>query len=109
LTDNSNDTKSNGASNGDTNSNNANIGDTNSNNANIGDTNNDDTRFEDGLHELEEIVRTIESGEHSLEENLELFERGIALTRQCSSKLDAATQRIKKLVDENGIEEMEIN
>jgi len=99
LTDNSNDTKSNGASNGDT----------NSNNANIGDTNNDDTRFEDGLHELEEIVRTIESGEHSLEENLELFERGIALTRQCSSKLDAATQRIKKLVDENGIEEMEIN
>jgi len=109
LTDNSDDTKSNGASNGDTNSNNANIGDTNSNNANIGDTNNDDTRFEDGLHELEEIVRTIESGEHSLEENLELFERGIALTRQCSSKLDAATQRIKKLVDENGIEEMEIN
>jgi exodeoxyribonuclease VII small subunit len=99
LTDNSNDTNSNDASNGDT----------NSNNANIGDTNNDDTRFEDGLHELEEIVRTIESGEHSLEENLELFERGIALTRQCSSKLDAATQRIKKLVDENGIEEMEIN
>jgi len=104
LTDNSNDTNSNGASNGDTNSNNANIGDTNNDDTNIG-----DTRFEDGLHELEEIVRTIESGEHSLEENLELFERGIALTRQCSSKLDAATQRIKKLVDENGIEEMEIN
>jgi len=109
LTDNSNDTNSNDASNGDTNSNNANIGDTNSNSASNGDTNNDDTRFEDGLHELEEIVRTIESGEHSLEENLELFERGIALTRQCSSKLDAATQRVKKLVDEDGIEEMEIN
>jgi exodeoxyribonuclease VII small subunit len=109
LTDNSNDTNSNGANSNDTNSNGASNGDTNSNNANIGDTNNDDTRFEDGLHELEEIVRTIESGEHSLEENLELFERGIALTRQCSSKLDAATQRIKKLVDENGIEEMEIN
>lgn len=99
MTDNSNDTNSNGASNGDS----------KNNDTNIGDTNNDDTRFEDGLHELEEIVRTIESGEHSLEENLELFERGIALTRQCSSKLDAATQRIKKLVDENGIEEMEIN
>ncbi len=99
MTDNSNDTNSNGASNGDS----------KNSDTNIGDTNNDDTRFEDGLHELEEIVRTIESGEHSLEENLELFERGIALTRQCSSKLDAATQRIKKLVDENGIEEMEIN
>jgi exodeoxyribonuclease VII small subunit len=73
---------------------------------NSNDTNIDDTRFEDALHELEVIVRKIESGEHFLEENLELFERGIALTRQCSSKLDAATQRIKKLVDENGIEEM---
>ena len=81
----------------------------NSNDTNSNNTNNDDARFEDALHELEEIVTKIESGEHSLEENLELFERGIALTRQCSSKLDAVTQRIKKLVDENGIEEMEMD
>ncbi len=94
MTDNSNDTSSNDANNADSKNN---------------DTTNDDTRFEDALHELEEIVRKIESGEHSLEENLELFERGIALTRQCSSKLDAATQRINKLADENGIEEMEID
>lgn len=93
MTDNSNDTN----------------GDTSNGDANNGDTNIDDTRFEDALHELEEIVRKIESGEHSLEENLELFERGIALTRQCSSKLDAATQRINKLADENGIEEMEVD
>jgi len=86
-----------------------NSSDANSSDAKSNDTSNDDTRFEDALHELEEIVRKIESGEHSLEENLELFERGIALTRQCSSKLDAATQRIKKLADENGIEEMEID
>ncbi len=93
MTDNSNDTN----------------GDTSNGDANNGDTNIDDTRFEDALHELEEIVRKIESGEHSLEENLELFERGIALTRQCSSKLDAATQKINKLADENGIEEMEVD
>ncbi len=93
MTDNSNDTN----------------GDTSNGDANNGDTNIDDTKFEDALHELEEIVRKIESGEHSLEENLELFERGIALTRQCSSKLDAATQRINKLADENGIEEMEVD
>ena len=91
-----------------------NTNDTNSNDANSNDTNNvdsknNDTRFEDALHELEGIVKKIESGEHSLEENLELFERGIALTRQCSSKLDAATLRIKKLAGENGIEEMEID
>ena len=79
----------------------------NSNNSNNTDI--DDSRFEDALHELEGIVSKIESGEHSLEENLELFERGIALTRQCSSKLDIATQRIKKLADDNGIEEMEMD
>ena len=83
--------------------------DASSNDTNNGDSKKNDTRFEDALHELEEIVKKIESGEHSLEENLELFERGIALTRQCSSKLDAATLRIKKLAGENGIEEMEID
>ena len=91
------------------NSNDANSNSTNSNNTNNGDSENNDTRFEDALHELEGIVKKIESGEHSLEENLEFFERGIALTRQCSSKLDAATLRIKKLADENGIEEMEMD
>ena|GEM_PF-1391207 len=89
--------------------NDANSNSTNSNDTNNGDSKNNDARFEDALHELEEIVKMIESGEHSLEENLEFFERGIALTRQCSSKLDAATLRIKKLADENGIEEMEID
>ncbi len=84
-------------------------GDTSNGDANNGDTNIDDIRFEDALHELEGIVKKIESGEHSLEENLEFFERGITLTRQCSSKLDAATLRIKKLAGENGIEEMEID
>lgn len=93
----------------DTNSNDANSNNTNSSDTNNGDSNYTDTRFEDALHELEGIVKKIESGEHSLEENLELFEHGIALTRQCSSKLDAATMRIKKLAGENGIEEMEID
>ena len=89
--------------------NDANSNSTNSNDTNNGDSKNNDARFEDALHELEEIVKMIESGEHSLEENLEFFERGIGLTRQCSSKLDAATLRIKKLAGENGIEEMEID
>ena len=83
--------------------------DTNSNDTNNGNSKNNNTRFEDALHELEEIVKNIESGEHSLEENLEFFERGITLTRQCSSKLDVATLRIKKLADENRIEEMEMD
>ena len=66
-----------------------------------------DISFEKAQSELEEIVKKIETGDLSLNENLELFERGIALTRLCSAKLEDARQKIEKLVDENSIEEME--
>jgi exodeoxyribonuclease VII small subunit len=65
--------------------------------------------FEKAQSELEDIVKKIETGDLSLDENLELFERGIALTRLCSAKLEDARQRIEKLVDENRIEDMEMD
>ncbi|MCL7415414.1 MAG: exodeoxyribonuclease VII small subunit [ANME-2 cluster archaeon] len=70
--------------------------------------NKDEITFEDALAELEDISRKIEEGDLPLDKNLELFERGIALTRLCSSKLESARQKIEKLVDENTIEEMDI-
>ena len=70
--------------------------------------NTEDIRFEDALSELEEIVRKMENGNLSLDESLELFEHGIALTRLCSSKLKYAEQKIEKLVAESGIEEIEV-
>ncbi|MBE0522828.1 MAG: exodeoxyribonuclease VII small subunit [Methanosarcinales archaeon] len=69
----------------------------------------DDNNFETALAELEEIVKKIETGDLSLDENLELFERGISLTRLCSSKLEHARQRIEKLIDENMVEDMEMD
>ena len=69
----------------------------------------DDNNFETALAELEEIVKKIETGDLSLDENLELFERGISLTRLCSAKLEHARQRIEKLIDENMVEDMEMN
>lgn len=69
----------------------------------------DDMNFETALAELEEIVKKIEMGDLSLDENLEQFERGIVLTRLCSSKLEQARQRIETLIDENMIEDMEID
>jgi len=35
------------------------------------------TRFEDALDELENIVKSLEAGEQSLEESLTHFERGV--------------------------------
>ncbi|MBW6519024.1 MAG: exodeoxyribonuclease VII small subunit [ANME-2 cluster archaeon] len=72
------------------------------------DTDKDDIHLEDALAELEDITRKIEQGDQSLDESLALFERGIALTRLCSSKLETARQKIEKLVDENKTEEMEL-
>ena len=64
---------------------------------------NDKINFEDALKELEEIVKKMENGDLSLDESLKLFERGITLTRMCSSKLEHAKQKIEILVKENEI------
>lgn len=53
--------------------------------------------LESALDELEEIVRELESGRLSLDESLELFERGIRLVRICSSKIESAERRIESL------------
>jgi exodeoxyribonuclease VII small subunit len=53
--------------------------------------------FEDAQRELEGIVQRLESGEASLDEAIELWERGEELYRQCAGKLDAAQGRIEEL------------
>jgi Exodeoxyribonuclease VII small subunit (EC 3.1.11.6) len=49
--------------------------------------------FNKGLLELEGIVKTMESGDLSLEDSLKYFEQGVQLTRQCQSALSAAEQK----------------
>ena len=54
--------------------------------------------FEQTLEQLERTVARLEEGEMPLEEALELFESGVKLSRQCSSRLDDAERRIEILV-----------
>lgn len=54
--------------------------------------------FEQAMARLEDIVKTLEKGDASLEEALSLFEEGTALVKSCSKQLDAAEQKIVKLV-----------
>jgi exodeoxyribonuclease VII small subunit len=59
--------------------------------------------FEKQIAELEEIVRSLESGNVSLDESLALFEKGIKLTTNCKKMLDEAEKKVSILVsDENG-------
>ena len=63
-------------------------------------------KFEDALAELESIVKTLESGEQSLEMSLEQFERGVTLSRYCQQSLSDAEQKVKVLLEENGKEKL---
>jgi exodeoxyribonuclease VII small subunit len=57
--------------------------------------------FESALAELETIVKKLEDGDLPLEKSLELFERGVQLSRFCHSKLEAAERRIE-ILNERG-------
>ncbi len=59
-------------------------------------------RFESALNELEQIVGKLERGELKLEESLQLFERGVALTKQCRQSLETAELKVKQLLGERG-------
>ena len=55
------------------------------------------TTFEAALARLEEIVKQMESGTAPLDKSLALFEEGVKLVKFCTSELDTAEQKVKKL------------
>jgi exodeoxyribonuclease VII small subunit len=58
--------------------------------------------FEQSLSTLENLVTRMEQGDMSLEESLQAFESGIALTRECQMRLAAAEQQVTKLIEQQG-------
>jgi exodeoxyribonuclease VII small subunit len=58
--------------------------------------------FETAMAELQQIVERMEKGGLSLEDSLQLFEKGITLTRQCQQALQQVEQKVKILVEKNG-------
>lgn len=54
--------------------------------------------FENNLKELENVVKTLEGSDVSLDEMLELFEKGIKLTQSCTKQLETAEQKITILM-----------
>ncbi len=55
-------------------------------------------KFEEALGRLEDIVKSMEAGDMTLEESLKAFEEGIKLARLCSRKLDEAERRVEILL-----------
>ena len=57
--------------------------------------------LEAGLHELEIVVKQLESGDLPLERALELFEKGMDLSAACRKQLEEAETRVEMLVKKN--------
>lgn len=54
------------------------------------------------MAELETLVERLETGDLPLEESLQAFERGVALTRSCQSALQDAEQKVEVLLKKAG-------
>jgi exodeoxyribonuclease VII small subunit len=58
--------------------------------------------FEEGLQQLEAIVKEMESGELPLERALALFEKGMSLSETCRKQLADAETRVEILTRRAG-------
>jgi exodeoxyribonuclease VII small subunit len=53
--------------------------------------------FEAAIAELETIVHKLEEGDLALEASLQLYERGVHLSRFCHARLEEAERRVEVL------------
>ena len=61
-------------------------------------------KFEEAMKELEETVAKLESGDVSLEEAMELFEKGVSLSKNCQKLLSEAQLKVTKLIAQSDSE-----
>jgi exodeoxyribonuclease VII small subunit len=61
--------------------------------------------FESASAELEAIVKQMEEGDLSLERAMELYERGVQLSRFCHARLEDAERRLEILNDRGELRE----
>lgn len=57
-----------------------------------------ETKFEDALKKLEEIVEELEGGDITLDKSLAKYEEGVGLLVLCRKKLEQAKKKIEILV-----------
>ncbi len=57
--------------------------------------------IEDSLKKLESLVKKMESNEGTLKENLDWFEEGIGVVKDCQAELKFAEQKVYNLVKDS--------
>ncbi len=56
-------------------------------------------KYEEQINELKEIIEKIENGDAGLDESLELYEKGIAIMKNCEKILEEAELKVTELSD----------
>lgn len=65
--------------------------------------------FEESLLELENIVKELESGNVDLDNAILKYSEAMKLAKNCSDKLNNATEKVNQILKENGtLEEFEV-
>lgn len=58
--------------------------------------------FEESILELENLVKELESGSCPLDDAIDKFTEGMKLAKFCGDKLTTATEKVNKILTENG-------
>ena len=58
--------------------------------------------FEDKIRELEAIIKELEEGEVNLDDAIEKYTKAMNLAKECSDKLNKATEKVNKILLDNG-------
>lgn len=58
--------------------------------------------FEEKIKLLEEIVKELETGEVPLDEAINKYTESMKLAKECSDKLNKVTEKVNKIMLENG-------
>ena len=53
--------------------------------------------FEESMEKLEKIVKSLESENQSLEKSIDLFEKGLSISKELKTHLDKAEKKIEIL------------
>ncbi|MCB0212210.1 MAG: exodeoxyribonuclease VII small subunit [Anaerolineae bacterium] len=68
---------------------------------------NDELTFEQAYSQLQQTVTQLEAGNLPLEEAMALYQKGMALAKQCGLQLDQAELTIKKLTPSGDLVDFE--
>jgi len=58
--------------------------------------------FEDKIKLLEEIIKELETGEVPLDEAINKYTDAMKLAKECSDKLNEVSEKVNKIMTENG-------